>query len=224
MKPLKHTLVSDGPTDVNLIPIINWTLKQVANVRLVEGIRADFWRLPCIPTNLESRICKAVELFPCDVLFIHRDAERESLVTRNAEIQAAVVAASASGCKLPAVAIVPIRMTEAWLLFNENAIRKAAGNPNGQVVLNLPPLNKLESRPRPKEDLQRVLQIASELKGRRLKKFNTTQAFWRIVDFLDDFSPLRQLPAYSAFENAVQQMKANNWSKGFYGLNQSDNS
>ncbi|HTV61000.1 MAG TPA: hypothetical protein VMH30_00370, partial [Verrucomicrobiae bacterium] len=101
------------------------------------------------------------------------------------------------------------------------AIRKAAGNPHGQVALNLPQLNRLESRPDPKKELQRALRIASELTGRRLKKFNTTQAFWRIVDFLDDFSPLRQLPAYSAFENAVYRMNINNWKEGFYGLDQS---
>ncbi|HEY3763177.1 MAG TPA: hypothetical protein VGN23_15635 [Verrucomicrobiae bacterium] len=221
MNPLKHTLICDGPTDVNLIPIINWTLTQVAGVDLVEGIRAEFWRLPCAPDSLQGRICKAIDLFPCDVLFIHRDAEKESLEMREAEIRAAVANASASGSKLPAVAIVPIRMTEAWLLFNESAIRKAAGNPNGQIALNLPPLNKLESRPDPKKDLQRVLKNASELQGRRLKKFNLKQAFWRISDYLDDFTPLRQLSAYSAFENAVRRMKANNWNDGFYGL--SDN-
>ncbi|MGO8765191.1 MAG: hypothetical protein ACLQSR_08675 [Limisphaerales bacterium] len=196
----------------------------MAGINLAEGIRAEFWRLPCIPSSLEGRICKAMELFPCDILFIHRDAERETLETRNAEIRAAVASASGSGCALPAVAIVPIRMTEAWLLFDESAIRKAAGNPHGQVALNLPQLNKLESRPNPKKDLQTALQIASELKGRRLKKFNTTQAFRRIVDFLDDFSPLRQLPAYSAFERAVYRMKVNNLKKIFYGLNQSTDS
>jgi hypothetical protein len=218
MKPLKHTLVSDGPTDVNLIPIINWTLKKVGGVNLAEGVRAEFWRLPNAPTSLESRICKAVEFFPCDVLFIHRDAEGERMEVRNAEIRASVNSAMASGCKLPAVAIVPVRMTEAWLLFNENAIRHAAGNPSGRVALNLPPINKIESRPAPKRELLKALQVASELRGRRLKKFNVTQAFWRVVDYLDDFSPLRQLCAYSAFEDAVRRISANNWKPGFYGL------
>jgi hypothetical protein len=218
MNPLKHTLVSDGPTDTNLIPIINWTLKEVGGVDLAEGVRAEFWRLPTSPASLEARICKAVELFPCDVLFIHRDAEKEGMEARDAEIRVAVQNVAASGCKLPAVAIVPVRMTEAWLLFNENAIRQAAGNPNGTVALNLPALNKIESRPDPKKDLQKALQIASGLKGRRLKKFNTTQAFWRVVDFLDDFSSLRELEAYLVFENAVRRISANKWRPEFYGL------
>lgn len=216
MTLLKHTLISDGPTDVNLIPIINWTLKIAGGVILAEGVRAEFWRLPRIPDSLEGRISKAIELFPCDALFIHRDAEKEDPKVRYEEIRAAVVNAMASGCRLPAVGIVPVRMTEAWLLFDENAIRNAAGNPNGKNPLNLPQVHKLESRPDPKRDLQEVLKAASELKGRRLKKFNTAQAFWRIVDFLDDFSPLRQLPAFLAFERAIHEMKANNWQPGFY--------
>lgn len=220
MIPLKHTLVSDGPTDINLIPIINWTLKEAGGITLAEGVRAEFWRLPTIPASTEERICKAVELFPCDVLFIHRDAEKESLKTRTSEIFTAVAKASEKGCKVPAVAIIPVRMTEAWLLFNEKAIRHAAGNPNGKASLNLPPLKKLEGRPDPKQDLQRALQAASELQGRRLKKFNTTQAFWRVVDFLDDFTPLRQLEAYLAFENAIKKIRQANWNAGFYGLDQ----
>jgi hypothetical protein len=163
-----------------------------------------------------------VELYPCDVLFVHRDAEKERIEVRDTEIRVAVENASASGCKLPAVAIVPVRMTEAWLLFNETAIRQAAGNPNGKAALNLPTIKKIEGRPDPKKELQKALQVASELKGRRLKKFNSTQAFWRVVDFLDDFSPLRELHAYSVFEDAVRRISANNWGPGFYGLDQTE--
>jgi hypothetical protein len=171
-----------------------------------------------MPSTLAERIGKAIELFPCDALFIHRDAEREDPHTRHTEIRAAYEAAIAAGCSLPAVAIVPVRMLEAWLLFDERAIRHAAGNPNGKVALSLPPLERIEERPNPKKDLREALKSASELKGRRLKKFNTSHAFGRVVDFLDDFSPLRQLPAYAAFENAVSRIRQNEWRPGFYGI------
>jgi len=218
MRRLQHTLICDGPADANLIPIINWTLKQMGGIDLPEGVPAEFWRLPEAPRTLEERIGKAIELFPCDALFIHRDAEQADPYTRHAEIRAAYQAAEAAGCSLPAVAIVPVRMLEAWLLFDERAIRHAAGNPNGRVALNLPPLGRIEDRPDPKEDLRQALKSASELKGRRLKKFNTSHAFWRVVDFLEDFSPLRQLPAYAAFENAVRRIRQNEWRPGFYGI------
>jgi hypothetical protein len=161
-----------------------------------------------------------MDLFPCEVLFIHRDAEKEPLDHRNAEIMAAVLGAEVKGCRIPAVTIVPVRMAEAWLLFDERAIRQAAGNPNGTTPLNLPALKRVEDRPDPKKDLREALKAASELTGRRLKKFNTAQAFRRVGDFLDDFSPLRQLPAYLAFESAVRRASQSGWTPGFYGIDE----
>jgi hypothetical protein len=120
------------------------------------------------------------------VLFIHRDAEKALPSYRRAEIKTTVQTAEAKGCRIPAVTLVPVRMSEAWLLFGERAIRHAAGNPNGTKPLNLPSLGRIEDRPDPKSDLRFALEAASELSGRRLKKFNTSQAFWRIVDFLED--------------------------------------
>lgn len=187
---------------------------------MAKGQTADFWKFPKPPQTLEERIRKAIEFFPCDVLFIHRDAERESPENRDKEIKTAVRGAEAKGCRVPAVTIVPVRMLEAWLLFDERAIRQAAGNPNGAIPINLPPLNKIEQRPDPKKDLQEALKVACALRGRRLKKFNIAQAFWRVLDFLDDFSPLRQLPAYLAFESSVRRASENKWAPGFYGLNQ----
>jgi hypothetical protein len=213
MKVIRHTLVSDGPTDANLIPIIDWTLKHAAGVPLSEGVRADFWRLPEKPRNPTDRLLKAVEIFPCEVLFVHRDAERDLPQLRFDEIRQAFDLAR---IQLPAVAVVPVRMLEAWLCFNEAAIRNASGNPNGKALLNLPPLKRIESRPDPKADLREALLTASELSGRRRKKFNTTAAFWRVVDFIEDFSPLRELPSFLAFENSIKMLRDNDWKAGFY--------
>jgi DNA-binding transcriptional regulator YiaG len=213
MKVIRHTLVSDGPTDANLIPIIDWTLKHAGGVPLSEGVRADFWRLPKKPQNPADRLLKAVEIFPCDVLLIHRDAERDLPQARFDEIRQAF---DLAGIQLPAVAVVPVRMLEAWLCFNEDAIRKASGNPNGKASLNLPALKRVESRPDPKEDLREALLTASELSGRRRKKFNTAAAFWRVVDFIEDFSPLRGLPSFLAFENSIKSLRDNDWKAGFY--------
>lgn len=216
MKVVRHTLVSEGTTDGNLIPIIDWTLREAAQVELARGVRAEFWRLPSPPESLADKLVKATELFPCEILFIHRDADREPPVHRYQEIQAAVEAATKTGCVLPAVAVVPVRMLEAWLMFDERAIRCAAGNPNGTAPIDLPPLKSVEERPDPKSDLRKALRTASELKGRRLKKFNSAQAFWRVLDFVEDFSPLRQIPAYCGFEASVREMSSKDWRPGFY--------
>lgn len=215
MKAIRHTLITDGRTDANLIPIIDWCLKQAGDV--AQGTRAEFWRLQKPPDGLAGRIAKAIELFPCDILFVHRDAEGDALAARVSEVREAFETVQQKGIKFPAVAVVPVRMLEAWLCFDERAIRNAAGNPNGTTSLDLPPLNRIESRPDPKEDLNRALREASELSGRRLKKFKTATAFWRITDNIEDFSPLRKLPAFRAFEESLRQLKAGGWQPGFYG-------
>jgi hypothetical protein len=213
---LNYTLISDGSTDANLIPIIDWALVASGGVPVANGTRADFWRLPERPASLEDRVVKAVELFPCEALFIHRDAEREVPANRSAEIRQALDGAAGRGTRLPAVAVIPVRMIEAWLLFDEAAIRQAAGNPNGRVPLALPTTREVEDRPYPKEDLMDALRAASELRGRRLRKFSTAKAFWRITDFLDDFSPLRDCGAFRTFEDSLRRAAAANWVPDFY--------
>jgi hypothetical protein len=209
-------LIADGPTDTNLIPILNWSLKEKGNVALPNGIQAKLGLLPKIPSSLEERMVKAIEMHPCDLLFVHRDAEGETMPSRIDEIRRSFGKFSGR-ITMPVVAVVPVRMLEAWLCFDESAIRNAAGNPNGQSPLNLPTLRQIESKPDPKEDLKKALRSACELSGRRLKKFDTAAAFWRIVDYIDDFSPLRNLPAFKSFEMSIEKLGQNGWRPGFYG-------
>jgi hypothetical protein len=108
----------------------------------------------------------------------------------------------------PYVCVVPVRMTEAWLLFDEIKLRLAAGNPAGTVQLSLPAFPRIEGLPDPKETLYRLLQNATELPPRRLKKFSHTQAFYRLAELIEDFSPLRQLPAFTSLEEDLQRVIA----------------
>ena len=93
------------------------------------------------------------------------------------------------------------------------AIRSAAGNPNGGVDLSLPDLKKLEGLPDPKEVLNELLRKASELRGRRLKKFKASSAVYRISSRISDFSPLLKLPAFAAFEGELASIcESQGWS------------
>jgi hypothetical protein len=93
------------------------------------------------------------------------------------------------------VPVIPVRMTEAWLLVSEKALRGASGNPNGRNPLQLPALQDLEKIPDPKMVLQALLTEASGLSGRRRKKFNFSAQRARIPDFLDDWETLLSLPS-----------------------------
>jgi hypothetical protein len=192
-------LIADGNTDRALLPILNWTLAQHVQPGSFMNVEwAELRRLKNRPKTLRERFTRAVELYKCDLLFIHRDAENETHDNRTAEIRHE---AAASGTTIPFVCVVPVRMQEAWLLFSEQAIRDAAGNPNGKLLLNLPDFTRIESLTDPKEILHQALTNATGLNARRKKQFDPDEAQQNIPLQISDFSPLRQLSAYRSFES-----------------------
>ena len=63
------------------------------------------------------------------------------------------------------ICVIPVRMTEAWLLIDEKAIRIAAGNRNGTEILEIPKLHELESLPDPKKLLYELIISEAVLHG-----------------------------------------------------------
>ena len=160
--------MSDGPFDQVLLPIITWSLREVG-VDAIEGAWVDFRRLPAPPRTLVDKLRRCLELYPAELIFVHRDAEGEPSENRYQEIERARVEAQLD----PLVAIVPIRMTEAWLLGNESAIRSAAGNPHGTEPLPMPRIRDLEAVPDPKDRLLELIRQASGLNARRRASLNS---------------------------------------------------
>ena len=206
MKELRCTLLTDGPRDRALIPVLQWVLRQ--QVPLAVNIDwADLRRLSPPPRQLAARVAQAVRLFPCDLLLVHRDAESEPRQRRLAEIEKAVAAVD-SWDSDRTVAVVPERRTEAWLLIDEAALRSAAGNARGSAPLSMPALQQLEGLPDPKKTLHGLLRAASGLPGRRQKRFRMDQAVHRLAQTITDYSPLRQLSAFRALEEEIEQIVA----------------
>jgi hypothetical protein len=154
---------------------------------------------------MHERIQVSLDLYPCDLLFVHRDAENAPLEQRIAEITKAVQEAGTRMRIPPTIAVVPVRMLESWLLLDAQAIRKAAANPHGTQPLNLLRPTQLENLPDPKKMLRQLLREASGLSGRRLNSFNHNVALHRIPDYIEDFSQLRTLPAFQRLEETVSE-------------------
>ncbi|MFZ1318287.1 MAG: hypothetical protein WAQ56_03070 [Candidatus Nitrotoga sp.] len=192
---LTYTLITDGSSDRVLIPIINWALDQIDGVRYASQ-HAEITLRPS--AGLLLRAESAIKYYECDVLFVHRDAESLSIKSRIEEIQNQLVKLNK-----PYIPVVPIRMTEAWLLVDEQAIRSAASNPNGKVKLNLPEVNSLEGLADPKSVLFENLKLASELPSGRLRKFRPEVCRHRVAELISDFSQLRNLSAFVHFENSL---------------------
>lgn len=206
MMELRYTLLSDGSSDRALIPILNWLLQNYLNDCAIQSQWADLRSFnKSLRNTLEKRIKLSLEIFPCDLLFIHRDAEGEPYEMRVNEIRRAITQLTSS-ISIPTVCIVPVRMTEAWLLFDISALRKAASNPNGSIALQLPDIRRLEHESDPKDVLHELLRQASGLSSRRLKKFSASDCTHRVSDLIDDFSPLRILPAFAALESELRDV------------------
>ena len=211
MDYLRFTLVSEGTTDENLVPILEWAIRE-QGVPVAQGYFARWHLLPKKPTTVAEKIVAGLELQECDILFVHRDADSLDPNPRRQEIQNAVNEVSVSGqLTIPSVLVVPIQETEAWLLLDEKAIRYAANNPNGANDLDLPPWKRIEHCPDAKSELRRVLRKATEWGPQRLKKFDTESARMRVVSYFSDFKVLRQLSGFRQLESDLNTLRENGW-------------
>lgn len=200
--PLTFTLLSDGSSDRALIPVLRWLLLQ-NSARDFSDQWADLRSLRPPPKLLSEKIRMTIALFPCDLLFVHRDAEGEKRDVRVAEIREHL---GVAGSGPPAICVVPVRMQEAWLLFDEAAIRFAADNPRGRAPLPIPSLKRVEELPDPKSLLWDLLTSASGLRPGRLRRFEPARRIHRLSDLIEDFSPLRRLSAFQALEDDLQRI------------------
>lgn len=191
------TFLGDGPSDRRLMPVLQWAMAQKTS-RPVTSTWADLGFLERRPRTLAERIAAALDFYPCEILFVHRDAEKEPRSKRVAEIGAAL-----PPTRPPHVCVVPVRMQEAWLLFDEPKIRLAAKNPSGTMPLGLPRLGRLERVPAPKLLLNSALRAASGLNARRRASFDTNKAAYRLASLIDDYSALTCLPAFRAMLSEV---------------------
>lgn len=199
MKRVTATLVTDGSSDRLLAPLIELLFSAhtelAYQVNCAEG-------LPPVSGGLQARIDSALELFPCDLLFIHRDAEGIEANIRQQEIEEAWKQSQKTAVL---VCVVPVRMTEAWLIANEGPIRSAVGNPNGTAPLALPAVKDIESSPEPKEILFAALKAASGLNASRKRRFKPHQFRHRVSDLTDDLTALRKLSSFRHLEAQVRK-------------------
>ena len=190
---LRATLVTDGTSDAVLVPVLQWLMRRLT--------RNDFevrWADPRVfrekPRSLTERLAAAIQEYPCRLLFVHRDAERQEPWVRYAEIEAANHTGRTHVC------VVPVRMQEAWLLHDEAALREAAGRPSGTEDLGLPPAHRWDRLPDPKKVLYEALRAANGARGRRAKSFKPGRAAHRLADLITDWTPLRTLDAFARLE------------------------
>lgn len=195
-------LLADGPSDEPLG-------RHVARIAQRHGVELDvvapdLRRLepaPGLPVPDRLRAVLSVdEAF--DLVIVHRDAEGQDRQFRREEIRAGVDEVKPG---LPSLPVIPVRMTEAWLLVDEAAIRRVAGRPTSTDALDLPSPERVEQVPDAKRVLQRALETASGARGRRLRRFQRDFGGQRrrLLEGLDHGGPVSQLSAWRDLEASV---------------------
>ncbi len=166
----------------------------------------DLSRLPMAPGRSVADKLRAVQGLGgvSDPVVIHRDGDAVGRMPRVAEIRAAIEAVMPGVRHVP---VVPIRMTEAWLLLDEGLLRRVAGNPNGRARLPLPRSADVERVNDPKKVLREVLTIASGLTGRRLTQFQARFGSYRrqLLERLDPDGAIRDVPSWQHFVSDVSK-------------------
>ena len=188
---LTCTVIGDGGTDRVLVPIIRWAINRLdPEVDLVEP---DF----------RKRIGSLTEFFSAyrdDAMltFAHRDAEGESYEQRMQEFDAVA--------QKSIVPVIPVCMSEAWLLIDAKAIALASGRPD--VLVTVPPVATLESIRDPKSCLEQLLyEAAGSPTGRRRRVFRRDLVDTRVAvaGYISDYSPLENLSAFRNFQDALAE-------------------
>jgi hypothetical protein len=113
MREIRYTLLAEGPSDQSLLPILTWLLHEHLPHHAVQATWADPARLALKRPTIHTRIERSLLFFPCDILFVHRDADRDPRSSRVDEIARARDIVSAAHDLPPVVCVVPVRMTEA---------------------------------------------------------------------------------------------------------------
>lgn len=157
--------IAEGSSDAPLARIVE-KLFAIRGVPLRLSTPA-FDRLGKVHKDVASRVEAGIKLMGGihpDVIVVHRDADNAGIEVRDNEIRDAI---RRVGYSNPRVPIIPIKMTEAWLLLDGQAIRHVAGNPRGRVNLGLPKIHEIESLPDPKSYLRECIIKAADVTGRR---------------------------------------------------------
>ena len=190
-RQLAYAVVADGGTDRLLVPIIQWAVH-----RLDPGVEI-------LEPEFRKRSGGIVEFLAtystgAMLIFLHRDSESLTLDERLGEFEPVE--------RQDVVPVVPVRMSEAWLLFDSSAIASAAGSRTPQVAG--PPVGQLENILNPKELLDDLLfRAAGAPTGRRGRNFKRSIARRRVsvADHIEDYGPLENLAAFRRFQDSLAQ-------------------
>lgn len=201
MKYCQFLLLAEGSTDLGL-------QKPLEDLLIEAGFDSVFpvgayAMHGTVATKLEWAIQTDIS---ADIIFVHRDADNRPRSDRVDEVARAAESVEWHDDPRPLVIpVVPVTMTEAWLLLDETAIRLVCGASTSGEALNLPKTSEIERRRDPKAILKKAFQdISPRRRGRRLPEEDFAAWRGRLLERLDIHGPVTQLSAWQALEADVR--------------------
>ncbi|HHQ4575230.1 TPA: hypothetical protein ACSPZW_001751 [Aeromonas hydrophila] len=202
---INFILICEGSSDSSLVEHLESLLIECGATE-VSGDCPDLSRLPNPPGKVvRDMVNAAIKLNPiADIIFIHRDADNAGIEDRLNEI----VEHTAHIVDKKIIPIIPNRMTEAWLLLDEEKLKISAGNAGYNKDLHLPSPITVEKIANPKDFLFNKLREVSELTGRKLERFNKDIYKCRryLIENLSTDSKVNQVPSYQNLKNKLQEV------------------
>lgn len=138
------------------------------------------------------------------ILFIHADGASFPNRAREEQVAPAMRRLEdglGAGCR--AVAVIPIRETEAWILADEKALRQAFGTSRTDADLGIPaPPREVERITDPKQVLDAVCAIATNRRRGRQRK---AAAYFELIAECTSIENLEKVPAFKALYDELSE-------------------
>ena len=206
VRTIRFVLLCEGTSDRPLVAHLRRLLSSCGATEAV-GSAIPLSSIPDHRYHRGSTLARKVQTALAaesefDLLFVHRDANSVGYEARFRGISEAM---GIVGRSIDWISIIPGRATEAWLLLDEDAIRRAAGNPRGRQPLHLSRPAQVEGVSDPKSALRDALATASGHTGNRLKRFKQRFGAQRrvLLEQLPAGGGLAQVPAWQRLRQAM---------------------
>ena len=202
---VRFLLLCEGRSDTALVPHLRRLLSRcgvpevVGSAVALASVRDPGAGRGSLERKIRAVLSTETEL---ELIFAHRDADAAGFERR---LEGIACAFRNSGLDVAHVPIIPVKSTDAWILLDEGAIRRVAGNPRGKQTLLLPGPSRIEHLHDPKETLKAALVAACGHQGHRLRKFRSRFGQHRriLLEQLPVGGALDDVPAWVRLERSV---------------------
>lgn len=202
---------TEGTTDVRFLQnIIGRTFERIAYECEGEIVIHDPQHLPAKKENFTDQVitsAREAEKAGVMVLCVHVDADDDTdAIAHETRIRPAFDAVTnheETLCK-NLVAVVPVQMTEAWMLADKELLKREIGTIKSDNELGLS--RKAETIANPKEVIENAIRIAFEdsTRRRRNRSLTISELYLPIGQKLS-LEKLALLPSYVKFQDAVRE-------------------